>query len=270
MTASLVLFALTLGPDGYVFDTIRDDDLASFAAQEYERGLAFREDGAKARPRFREAARMYDELWHRGLRDPYLALNRANARRLAGDLPGAIVALDEGLAAARWSRPLQVALEDARSAVAYPVHSDLAALCRPAPAATVGTRMSPFEARLLAGLFWLFACAGVARFAMARAAWWIAFACVWLAALAVLGGLWWQDHRAREGEDEHPAVVLADDVYLRKGNAETFPMRLDGAPKLPKGVEARELTRRGGWVQIQLAGGVIGWVPEASALKVGG
>ena len=36
-----------------------------------------------------------------------------------------------------------------------------------------------------------------------------------------------------------------------------------------KGVEARELTRRGGWVQVRLASGAIGWVPEVSALKVG-
>ena len=270
MTASLVLFAVAIGPSGYVLDSLYDNDLVSFAAREFEQGVHFRHDASKARPRFREAARLYDELWRRGFRDPNLALNRAHARRLAGDLPGAIVALNEGLAAARWSRPLQVALEDARSAVAYPVHSDLAALCRQVPAATIGTRMSPFETRLVAAALWLLACGGLARFAMTRAGWWLAFAGVWVAALAVLGGLWLHDHRVRQRDDEHPPVVLADDVSLRKGNAETFPRRLEGAPPLPRGVEARELRRRGGWVQIRLAGGVVGWIPEGAVLKIGG
>jgi hypothetical protein len=267
MIASIVLLAsLTITPSGYVLQTIADDQLVRMAEHEFEWGMKFTHDGAKARPRFREAARMYDELWHRGLHDPSLALNRASARRLAGDLPGAIVALNEGLGAARWSRPLQVALEDARSAVAYPVHGDLAVQCRPVPTATIGTRMSPFEARLVAAVCWLLVCGGIARFAMNRAGWWLAFAGVWLAALVLLAGLWIQDERVHARATHHPLVVLANDVYLRKGNSEAFPPRLEGAARLPRGVEARELTRRGGWIQVQLAGGVIGWIPESSAL----
>ena len=193
---------------------------------------------------------MYDELWRRGFRDPNLALNRAHARRLAGDIPGAIVALNEGLAAARWSRPLQLGLEDARSTVAYPVHSDLATLCRPTLSATIGTRMSPREAQVIAGVLWILLCGSIARFAMTRAGWWLGFAGVWLVALASLGALWWHDHRVRT-HDEHAVVVIAQDVHLRKGNAETFPLRLDGPYRLPRGVEAREMTSRGGWMQIR-------------------
>ena len=269
MTASFVLFALTIGPDGYVLGSAKDNDLVALAAQEFEQGVQFRDDAAKARPRFRESARLYDELWRRGYRDPNLALNRAVSHRLAGDLPGAIVALNEGLANARWNRPLRVALEDARSAVVYPIHSDLASQCRPASPSTIGTRMSPLEAKLVAGGLWLLACAGIARFAMTRTAWWLAFAGIVLLALCVLGGLWLQDSLVRANENEFPLVVMNADVYLRKGNAETYPMRLEGVSKLPKGVEARELTRRGGWSQIRLANGVVGWIPEASALKAG-
>ena len=266
MIASLVLFAALLGPDGSVLESGRDDEMASFAADQFEQGKTSRSDAAKARPHFQEAARAYDELWHRGLRDPSLALNRANARRLAGDLPGAIVALNAGLEAARWNRPLQVALQDARSAVAYPIHGDLASQCRLTPAATIGKRMSPFEARLIAAVCWLLVCGGIARFAMNRAGGWLAFAGVWLAALALLAGLWIQDDRVHTRVTKYPLVVIANDVYLRKGNSEAYPPRLDGAARLPRGVEARELTRRGGWVQIQLADGVIGWIPESSAL----
>lgn len=263
------LRSATIGPDGYVVRDFPSRDLVSFAPHQFEMGLTFRHDGAIARRWFRQAVRMYDELWRRGFRDPNLALNRAHARRLSGDLPGAILALNEGLAAARWSRPLQVALEDARSAVAYPAHTDLAAICRPVPAATVSTRMSPAEAKLVTAVLWLLACGGVARFAMTRAGWWLGFAGVWLIALAALAALWIHDDRVRTRDDEAALVVLARDVHLRKGNSETFPLRLEGASKLPAGVEARELTRRGGWVQIRLWNGVIGWVPEKAVLKGG-
>jgi hypothetical protein len=266
MNGSFFLFASLLGPGGPMLDSARDDEIASFAADQFEQGKTWRTDAAKARPLFQEAARAYDELWRRGWRDPDLALNRANARRLAGDLPGAIVALNQGLEAARWNRPLQVALQDARSAVAYSVHGDLAVQCRPVPAATIGTRMSPFEARLIAAVCWTLACGGIARFAMNRVGGWLAFAGVWLAALALLAGLWIQDDRVHARATEYPLVVVAGDVYLRKGNSEAFPPRLDGAARLPRGVEACVLTRRGGWTQIQLAGGVIGWIPESSAL----
>lgn len=270
MTTTLLLFALTVRPDGFVLSGMHDDQLARMAAQEFESGVKMRHDAALARPRFHQAARMYDELWRRGHQNPDLTLNRANAHRLAGDLPGAIVALNEGLAVARWSRPLQVALEDARSAVGYPAHSDLATKCRPAPSTGVSTRMSPIEAWGIAALLWLLVCGGVARFAMTRIAVWLVFAGVWLAALVLLGVLWFQDNRNRDRENEYPLIVVADDVFLRKGNADVYPVRLPEAPKLPKGVEARELARRGGWVQIQLASGVAGWIPEASVLKVNG
>ena len=103
-----------------------------------------------------------------------------------------------------------------------------------------------------------------ARFAMTRAPAWLGVSGVSLAALAVLGGLSWQDARARS--DARPLVVVADDVFLRRGNADSYPPRLE--PKLPRGAEARELGRRGGWVQVELAGGAAGWVPEASLLPV--
>ena len=217
--------------------------------------------------RFRAAARLYDELWRRGCRDPNLALNRGNARRLGGDLAGAILALNEGLVAARWNRPLQVALEDARSAVSYPAHSDLEALCRPAPASTIGTRMSPVEARLTTALVWFLACGGVTRFVMTRAGWWLAFAGLCIAGLLLLGGLWLRDAARRSQENEHPLIVVAQEVQLRKGNAEAFPPRFEDPAKLPKGVEGREIACRGGWVQIRLASGSIGWVPLVDVLK---
>ena len=50
----------------------------------------------------------------------------------------------------------------------------------------------------------------------------------------------------------------------RKGDGLAFPPRY-GAP-LNRGVEARLLFERGDWLQIELSGGEVGWVPRAYAL----
>jgi hypothetical protein len=267
MTAALLALVPALGPAPSAAppDHMPADDVLARAERAFDEGVRHRHDAAAARAWFRAAAIGYDELWRRGHRNPALALDRARAHRLAGDLPGAVVALHDGLAAARYDRPLQAALEDARSAVAYPHDGELAAQCRPRPRVTVGARMSPAEAFIAAGLLWLLAGLGAARFAMTRNPSWLLTAGAGLAVLAVLGGLWWQDWRHRERDEGKPLVVVKDDVLLRKGNGESYPPRLES--RLPRGVEARELTRRGGWVQVELAGGAVGWLPEAAVLR---
>ena len=240
-----------------------DEDLAAEAEAAFARGVELRHDAAAARPCFAQAAAAFDDLWHRGHRSPALALNRARTHRLAGDLPGSIVALHEGLVVARHDRPLQVGLAEAWAAVAYPLDGELAAECRPRPRVTIGSRMSPAEAYLAAGGLWLLACLAVARFVMSRATGWLGFGGLCLLALGLLGWLWWQDARSH---DPRPVVVVAEDVELRKGNGHSYPPRF--VQKLPKGVEARELGRRGGWVQVELAGGAAGWLPEPAVLTV--
>ena len=260
--------ALTISPTGVVFDQVPDRDVLSLSEHEFARGVNFRDDAAVARRYFHQAARGYDELWRRGHRNPGLALNRARSHRLAGDLPQAIAALHEGLAVARYDRTLQVELEEARSAISYPLDGALAAECRAQPTQTIGTRMSPVEAYLIAAFLWLLACIGVARFAMTRAPWWLLFAGVWLVALATLAGLWWHDWRQQSRENSRPLVIVNGEVMLRKGNGDSFPPRLDS--RLPSGVEARILSTRGGWLQVELAGGAIGWLPEGAVISAGG
>lgn len=261
MIAALALFGLLgLRPPP------SDDVLQAAAERAFTQGVDSRSDGVAARADFARAASAYDELWQRGYHNPELAVNRARSRRLAGDLPGTIAVLHEGLAAARYSRPLQVELEDARAAVAYPLDGELAAQCRPQPAGTIGTRMSPAEAYLAAGVLWLGVCLAVVRFAMTHAAGWVVLAGAGLAALGALGALWLQDARQREQDAARPIVILREPTFLRKGNAETWDPRLE--PRLPAGVEARELTRRGGWVQVELAGGVVGWLPDMAVIGI--
>jgi hypothetical protein len=231
---------------------------ASFAA-----GVAERGDADAARPHFAAAAAGYDALWAAGRRNPAVGLNRARARRLAGDLPGAVVALHEALAVAPADRSLRVELEDARGAVPYPLTGELAGQCRPAANGGVSSRMSAAEAFALVGLFALAAGLAAARFAMTRAPAWAGVGGLFLVALAALGGLWWHD---LPGRDDRPVVVLRDDSFLRRGNADSYPPRFEA--RLPRGVEARELARRGGWVQVELAGGAVGWLPESVTTTV--
>ena len=246
-------------PDPAMFAAHRAE--AAFAA-----GVEARGDADAARTHFRSAAAEYDFVWNAGFHNPAVGLNRARARRLAGDLPGAIAALHEALALARYDRTLQVDLDDARAAVAYPLAGELAGQCRPDPVRTVGARMSAAEAFLLAGVFALAAGLAAARYAMTRTPGWLGVGGLALAALVALGGLWWQDERDRSRREAFPLVVVVDEAFLRRGNAESYPPRLE--PKLPRGVEARELGRRGGWVQVELAGGAAGWLPESAVLPV--
>ncbi len=240
-----------------------DADLLASAEQAFAQGIALRTDAVKARPAFAQSAAAYDELWRRNHHNPELALNRAHAHRLAGNLPAAIVALHEGLEVTRWNRSLQVALEDARGTVAYPLVGNLATQCRPTHAPSVSARMSPTEAWFLAGFLWLLVWVGLTRFAMTRTVWYLAFVGLAFIALVLLGLLWRQDHRNR-ADEALPLVVVASEATLRRGNAEGFPARLENA--LPAGTEARELNRRGGWLQVQLASGVVGWLPRSAVL----
>ncbi len=243
------------------------EDILAFAERAFAEGVALRDDSEIAKPAFARAAVHYDELWERGYHTPDLVLNRSRAHRLAGDLPRGIAAIHDGLAVARFSRPLQVELDDARARVLYPIEGELTTQGRPRQVRTVGTRMSPADAWVVSGFVWLLACAGVVRFAMTRNALWLVFVAFWVIALGSLGALWLQDARQRERDESLPLLIVTADVTLRKGNATEYPARIE--PALPKGAEVRGLSRRGGWVQVQLPGGMIGWIPEAAIIPCG-
>lgn len=263
MAASLMMS----GSPGAGSAGLSDEALLLLAEHSFVQGTSLRNDSLEARPAFARAAIGYDELWRRGFHNPALALNRAHAHELAGDLPRAIAALHEGLEAARWSRPLQTALEAARASVAYPLSGDLANQCRVASPVTISNRMSPLEAWIVAAILWLVVCGSVARFAMTRRKSALTAAGLATVLLAVLGGVWLRDWDCRQRASAEPLVIVSEDVMLRKGNADAFPPRLE--PRLPRGVEARELGRRGGWVQVRLAAGAIGWLPETAVVAVG-
>ncbi|MFO0804088.1 MAG: hypothetical protein U0791_13320 [Gemmataceae bacterium] len=256
MTALLALIGLSLAPS--------PPQAMAEAERQYAAGVAARENGEVARTHFAEAARLFDSMWANGIRNPDVAKNRARSHRLAGNLPAAISSLHDGLAIARYDRELQVELEEARDAVEY-AHADMAAACRPAPLRGIGTRMSPLEAFLISGGLWFAACLCAARYAMTRVpGWWMA-AVASASALALLGTLLALDHRRRAAAEERPLVIVNREQLLKSGNGDSWPDRLKW--KLPAGAEAHELGRRGGWIQIELANGAAGWIPESAAIR---
>jgi hypothetical protein len=236
------------------------------AAEAFAEGAARRGAAEKARPKFARAAELYDAVWNRGARTSELALARARAHRLAGSLPRCIAALRDGLAAVPSARELQTELTDARAAIAYPLEGAVGAQCRARDPFTVAARVSFAEAWVLAGALWALACACGARFVMTRAAGWLWTAGAFALALAAFGALWVHDARARS--DDRPAHVLLADSVLRTGNASSYPERFDAA--LPGGAEVRELSRRGGWVQVELPGGAVGWLPLSALVACAG
>ena len=118
------------------------------------------------------------------------------------------------------------------------------------------------------GCFWLgvaiylVSCLAVARWFMLRQRSALLVAVAALAVAAGVTALWLWEARA---EQARPGVVIAaNGVQLRKGDAATFPVRHE--TPVNQGVEARLLHRREGWLQIELAGGEVGWVSTQDAV----
>lgn len=240
-----------------------DPDLAGLSPAEVAaRGEAAFADGARhrddpdaARKQFRLAATCFEELYRRGARNPTLYRNLGSSYLLADDLPHAILAYRRGLQLAPGDRELNTGLRAARGRVNYPNGSRL------------GRQLADAGSRWAAGVTgdWLIggaailyaaACVGVTRWLMTRRGALLATAVVALVGAGLLTAL---AVRGLSGKSEGPLVVIADnDVLLRRGDSLSYPPRFE--TPLNRGVEGHLLTTRGKWVQIELAGGEVGWV----------
>ncbi len=63
-------------------------------------------------------------------------------------------------------------------------------------------------------------------------------------------------------------VLLADQVAVRQGDGEEFEAVTE--LKSAAGRQVKRLAERGDWIEIELPSGVVGWIPERSALAVSG
>jgi hypothetical protein len=237
------------------------DDTLRTAIASFHRGAADR-NGRDAKAHFRRSADQFAKLRRHGFDNAALCRNEGNAALLSGDLPGAIVAYRHGLRLSPGDRKLRANLAYARSQV-----TDAEADGR--RRAAVWPPWLPWPS-LQTGLGLLFLAYAATCVAWTR--WWMArrprilkttIVC-YLVTIAMLIVVTAEACRLHD-EDTHPLVVVArDGILLRRGNGVSYPPRRDTL--LSRGVEARLLYDRDAWLQVQLSGGEVGWLPRADVV----
>lgn len=242
------------------YPPVSDLDLAHKAEAEFDLGVAAREKNERSSRHFLAAALAYEELRQRGVRSADLERSAGNAYLLGGDLPRAILAYRRGLRLAPDDRRLRDNIAEAREHAPPPEGSTLG---RPPDERPTWL---PHVPRSLFAV----AVAGYVVFCLALARWFM----LWrsLALSVALGGLLVAIAATAllvvtlRAESSRPVVVIATNgVQLRKGDGWGFQPRYE--TPVNKGAEARLLYRsESGWLQVELAGGEIGWVAQSEAV----
>jgi hypothetical protein len=261
---SALLLALLLAAPASSLAQDSDEQVLARAEAAFRQGVQVRARPAEARSHFAAAAEAYHELHTRGLASAALYRNEAQAALLAGWLAQAIRAYRLGLDLAPEDLSLQEGLEYARDQVNYPPGA------RTRPPAPSWPAWLPWPTPLthlaLAFAAYTLTCAVATRWLMTRRASLAAVAAAAGVAALVLGGAWMVRQREQASMSRHPLVVVAaDGAALRTGNGSSYP-RHDELPGLARGMEARQLFRRGDWLQIEIPGGATGWVRRADVL----
>jgi hypothetical protein len=217
-----------------------------------------------ARRAFTEAADAFQELVRRGIRNPDLYRNLGNVSLLAGRLPEAVLAYRQGIRLAPGDRDLLRGLEAAREQVHYP--SGYAG--RPASSAWPQWLPRPSPGILLGlaiagnALAWILA----TRWLMTRRAFLVVLAGASFGLTVVLAGLCALGQAEAAHDARHPVVVVArEGATLHVGNGPSYPPQ-DDLPILSRGMEGRQRLARGDWLQVDLPGGVTGWVRRSDVL----
>jgi hypothetical protein len=190
--------------------------------------------------------------------------NLGNAQFLAGKLPEAIRSYQRGLNLDPNDAGLRENLSYARAKVVQPY----GALGQPEPDIWPAWLYEPSSFQTAAALlfFYSLTCFFLTRWFMTRRRGLIGAACVTFLLAALSGGVWLYLEGKGQWHQTHPLVVIREDkLPLRKGNGASYQANPD-MPVLSRGMEARRIGERGGWLQIQFAGGPIGWVQKGSVI----
>jgi hypothetical protein len=217
--------------------------------------------GQASRAEFLRAAQKLAELRSQGHNSPPLHRAEGNAWLLADEKALAI------LAYRRWQRIepnnslASESLSFARSQVSYANSGERAALTprESWPTMRLQIRRWGMVAVALAMLLAWFA---LARWVVSRGFNWLiisTFAFV-IGVLVTTG--WLVERSVRRAENSRTDVVLVRPELLRAGDGFSYLPRRD--TPLPAGAEAAVRHQRRAWLQVELADGSIGWLPEAS------
>lgn len=234
------------------------------AAQAFRRAGSPGTQPEQALTLYRQAAAFCDELRRRGIQNPALFRNQGNAHLLSGELPRAILAYRRGLELAPHDNMLRANLEYARQQVRYAEGNALGRqpmqhwppwLPRPTPRAGFWLAALGYAAGWIAAT----------RYRMQRDRRLLATAASGFFLAGLLGVyVFWHEHDRVNAAKRPLVVVAAEGVLLHNGNGFGYPPRYD--TPLPQGVEARLLYARGDWLQVELPGGEVGWLPREHVL----
>jgi hypothetical protein len=242
-----------------------NEEIAAWTDAAFAKGVEHKTHIFEAPKHFAEAANGYRKLHDRRVRSPALYANFGNAAVLANRWPEAIWAYQLGLKLDPNDAAMREHLAFARAKVIYPPAGQgrLAAdtwpiwLHRP----TVN------ELWIIAGLSYIMACLGATIAFFRRTPWPILLTVTFAAAAIVAGmGLWYEERQA-EIDRQTPVVVLTSNTEFYRGNGVSYPQH-PVLPVLPRGLEVRQLHRRGQWLQVRLTTGEIGWVSRSQCLVV--
>jgi hypothetical protein len=193
-----------------------------------------------------------------------LCLNLGNACLFTDKLPEALIAYHKGLRLCPNNGELRDHLDYARTRVQYPPGK------RGQPRVDAWPEWlfqpSSFMTLLMAFIFYGAGCFLVTRWFMTGRRRLIVRAIVTFILAGFFGLTWAYLERLTEEQTRFPLVVIHEDkVLLRKGNGPSYPANPD-LPVLTRGMEAKKINERGNWLQIQFAGGAVGWVENSAVL----
>ncbi len=229
------------------------ESLLSRAESAFRTGSADESNPTKARTHFASAAADYAALRQRGYRSVALLRNLGNAYLLAGDLPNAILAYRQALQVESSDRETRANLDYVRSQVIPP----------PTHERNRNTVVPILRLVTIAGL--VAAIVLIVAGWLRRRAWhYRVAAALAVCAAASATGFMMADRRQRLDDRIPFTVATTDDIQLRTGDGELYPVRADR--KLNRGAEARLLFVGDRWIQIEMADGVVGWIPRNAVL----
>ncbi len=185
--------------------------------------------------------------------DTAVAINTGRTAMQSGKLPDAILAYRKGLHGDPSHRGLQDDYRVAQSMVDAP-HRALDAW---------QYRVAPGDLFIVCAASVLIAAVAAARHFTVRPRGMAGLATIATLIALCSAGVAVMIHREQTRELATPFIVVQHATALREGNGRSYPSVRD----LPPGAEATLLTERGGWLQVELADGVTGWLSERDALR---
>lgn len=209
---------------------------------------------------FAELAKDWDSAWANE-RNPSWSLMRARSHLFAGNTDRAIASIHDGLQVIPHSTVLQQELLNHRLRVPDPFIRDPDFSCLPSAPHGLHAWVSPWWNYCIGCLFALGAAASISLALTSRPrasrSLSILFSLGLVCSIALACVL--------RDPPRHPIVIVSrDSTTLRTGNGNLYPLKVEVG--LPRGVELREVTRRGGWIQVQLTRGGLGWISESDVV----